>query len=426
METSIGIREEYTDNFYLEEDPNANDNFITTVEAGIKFPSISERRGFEGEYVGKFIYHHKYSREDRIEQRGNFESKFGFGKRDVFSVNVDGRQYYNLKDPWRFEEPTNLSQIKILSISPSLKLLLTRGEIETGYQYIIKRYKDPEYTDNNVWRFFCQVNRDVGRRISTMLGYTLLNRNFKTEGTKAQLQDYQEQSGNIGINAKMPLDISGHVSYGYVWRKYDQGDQTEYYTLEGNLVKAMGRKISANFSYGIGQYEEVGEYVYGNEKEFRRWGGETKIILKTRHVLHANYKEGVYQDLDGTLYERRHSNIGIVHDLHGKINLEYGAYTIEDDYKDDIRKDDTQGLKTVFEVFFTKVFSINVSGNYEEKTFDPVDWRDRYIKGIIGLKYDIFKWLPSNLNYTYIKNKSNQEEREYTNNRYSVELKGYF
>jgi len=43
-ESFISVKEEYTDNLYLEEE-NKKDEYVTIMEAGIKLPAKSERRG---------------------------------------------------------------------------------------------------------------------------------------------------------------------------------------------------------------------------------------------------------------------------------------------------------------------------------------------------------------------------------------------
>ena len=237
--------------------------------------------------------------------------------------------------------------------------------------------------------------------------------------------------GDIGLKLEMPLDIRGQIKCGYKVRKYDKEEPTDYYTLEANAEKTIGRRIFAKFSYKISKYEEVGEYFYRNEGEYRRWKVEVKMTMRKGHVVTGDYEEDIHQDLYGMVYKRSKANIGVSHVFYKGIKLAYNVYNIRDKYEGGSRKDTTQGGKASLGVPFTKRTSLLLSGDYEKKDYEGGGYgldvrQDKYVKGAVGLNYKVLDWLSSSLTYTYIDNRSTVAGEEYTNNRCAVEVKATF
>ena len=430
---SISVREEYSDNLFLQKNDKKN-SYLTTLEGGIKIPPKSKRRGISIEYKGKLNYYKDWSQYDHSEDEADINFNFGFNRRETFSIKLNERRYYRDKITYWFDEPRNLIGVDIIDVTPSLNLLIGRGDLNIGYRHIEKTYHDKftnpnqnaQFTDSEDRNAFFELNQEIGHRISLILGYTYLNRDFKWKDPNYQPAEYDEQEANIGLSFDMQWDINIQIKYGYVWREYDQGGDTEYSTFEGDLKKALGKRLEAGFSYSKGRFEEEGEYIYGTKNDYHNWSGNTTITLKKGHKLSANYGEGYYQYINGTMSKRKTGKIGMSHDFHEKIKLTYDGYDIRDEYEEENRKESSQGGEVSLELFPTRRFSFSLYGDYEEKDHRPIGWWDRSTELEAGIHYLITSQVATGCTYTYLKNTSNEDWRNHECNRYGVYIRGNF
>lgn len=475
IETLIKLREEYTDNLYLEKE-KPKDDFQTTLEIGLKSFPISgqkrfeeENRGMGWEYKGKLIRYYDFPQEDHEEHDGHINIKFGFWEKDTFAIGLGKKVLYAQRDARGVEGLGNLVQTDSLTLAPSFSLSIPRGKLALGYEYNQAKYegsefvdnqswkgsfqmekemglglsstigysyqdrqyseekgKDPKYTDNYEWKGYWHLGKEIGSRSSVSFGYSYLSRNYEQKMLDAKILDYHDQAGEIGLKLKMPLDVSGQIKYGHIWREDELGRQDEYYLLEGEVERSLGQKLQAKLSYRSSEYEEVGEHLYGNEGKYHSWAGEIKAILREGHFATVNYGQGYHQDLYGVIYKRNESKIEMNHNFKGRIKLAYSGYSTGDTFHEGGRKDITQGGRVSLTIFSPKGNSLFLAGDYEGKTFEPDEMHDQYLKGAVGLNYRYTAHLSSSLTYTYIDNTSNYSKREYTNNIISFEIKTAF
>lgn len=428
IEPFINLGQEYTDNLFLEKE-NIQDDYITTLEGGVKLSQSKGTRKVEAEYKKKLIYHKNYSEEDRKEHNGNIKAAFGFGRRYTFSVKVKDRVFYEKKDSQEPEEPKNFTQLSITNIAPSLRLLFGRGGLDIGYEYLGRRYEDPDLTDTYDWKGFLLFGQKITHRISGILGWSYLNRHNKGEKGNVAA-DYEERKEDIGLKLEMPFDMKGQIKYSFIQRTYEEAAQSDYSTLDSSIERTVGR-ICAGFFYSIGTYEETGEYLYQDENEYHRWAGKLKITLRKRHVIKMGYGKGFYQNLYETMYERKNSTIEISHEFGRRIKLVYGGYDREDTYEGEEREESTRGGKASLEMFFSESFSLLLSGDYEKKLYDLYEYKtgsrqDKYLKSGAKFTYHPIDLFSLSVHYTYQENQSNYPEDEYTNNKYAVTIKAHF
>ncbi|MGA1826079.1 MAG: hypothetical protein ACMUIP_15595, partial [bacterium] len=288
----IRLKEEFTDNLYLMDTNNEEKDSLTTVEGGFFVSEDHGTKKYELLYLGNSVFHKNNPREDRWAHTGTVHVDYGMGDRKRVSANLNDIIYYKSVDTQRPEVEGNLTRIRIVAISPTFRLLMGRGGLDMGFYYRAAGHEDPRFTDDYNKKGFIKLDQDIGRRIALSLSYSHASRHFVRGYAEEYEPDYEEDTVDAGIKVEMPLDIKGALHYGYAWRSYDTISDSEYYTMKADVGRDIGRMITAGFSYGIGEYTDIGEYQYGDEGEYHNWEGRVKICMRKRHVLEADYGEG--------------------------------------------------------------------------------------------------------------------------------------
>lgn len=280
----ITVQEEYNDNILLT-NRNKIDDFITTVNPGLRFSALSEKTyGIDLNFVGGYVYYAKHDKFDYFSPSGKLNAWYTMTPRLTFRV----REYLIRSDEAR--EPVYTANAPsdqfLLSTERGQHAIYIRNVVEPSVDYQFAKdgtisvlYRNNIYHNQNPLFENSQENSinprltywfDIRNGIS--LEYSLTSGNFERSpdlvgnGARARYTfrfnpmtsifgeyycqrqdfespgiDYDVHNPSLGIEYKFSPTLSGTAQGGYFWQIPDQGTKTGGLSYNLSLIKSAKR-----------------------------------------------------------------------------------------------------------------------------------------------------------------------------------------
>ena len=281
---SITVIEEYDDNIFLTNKNKEND-FITTVNAGLRFSALEEKTyGIDLNFVGGFVYYAKHHGFNYFSPSGTVNAWYAIAQNLTFRVRD------NL-----VRSDSSREQIYIADALPNQFLLPTvRGEraiyirnvVEPSVEYRFGKedlfsvlYRNNIYRNQNILFEDSQENTISPKLIywfnirnGVTLDYSLTLGNYErspdqmTQGARGRYTyrfnpktsifgeysferqhfkspgvDYDVHNPSLGIEHKFSPTLSGSAQGGYFWQIPNQGSKMKGLSYNLNLTKSAKR-----------------------------------------------------------------------------------------------------------------------------------------------------------------------------------------
>jgi hypothetical protein len=133
FQPSLSIVEEYTDNLNLTA-TDKKDDYITTIQPGIKFSNMDQASGVEMDYVLGIVNYGKNSDLNYISHKGSLNAKMQTTEKHL---NFDLKEYFIRSDNPQEREPfTTAAQNKYLEATQQARAVYWRNVIEPTVEYL--------------------------------------------------------------------------------------------------------------------------------------------------------------------------------------------------------------------------------------------------------------------------------------------------
>jgi hypothetical protein len=294
----ITVQEEYNDNILLT-NRNKIDDFITTVNPGLKFSALEEKKyGIDLDFAAGFTFYAKHDKFDYFSPSGTLSAwytmdpRLTFRVRDYLIRSDAGREqvYTANAQPNQFLLSSERGQHAIYIrnvVEPSVEYQFAKdGTISVLYRNNIYRNQNPQFEDSmentinprltywfnirngvsldyfltlgNYQRSPDQLGQGVTPRYTyrfnpqtSIFGeYRFERQNFESPGV-----DYDVHNPSLGIEYKFSPTLSGTAQAGYYWEIPEQGSGTEGLSYNLSLIKSA-KRTTYTLSFQGGYTEE--------------------------------------------------------------------------------------------------------------------------------------------------------------------------
>lgn len=374
---SISIEEKYDDNIFLTED-NKIDDFITTITPAISLKwDIRENSIFELDYEGDFI-HYDHTKGDEITH--SLDTLISIASPRLFSIDLkDSYSFVPLdtKEPEVFE---NLTGENVFIISPNFKFDFTDlTSASLNYQLEMIDYEKSEGNDSVENKSSILLEHNFSRRIKNSLKYV-----FSTKEFKDDYDDYIAQQVFANFNGQLSSSINGQFGYGYEWRNY----QDEKYLNDSMWDVQLGY-----------YYQESDSFILG-------------------------YEQSLVDDIEGDVKKSQVASITGLNNFFNRVSIDYQGFYQIDTYREEDLEDTFWGGQGEINWAINKRVSTFIGGKYENSEYPSEDQEDNLSSGSGGFLFEVLRWLTFRVEYSYTENDSNVSDNSYTDNKYSLSLKG--
>jgi len=323
----ITVSEEYNDNILLTH-TNKVDDFITTVNAGLKFSALSEKTyGIDLDFAAGFVYYADHHKFDYFSPSGSLTAWYAIAPRLTFRV----RDYLIRSDAAREQVFTAnaLPNQFLLSTERGQHAIYIRNVVEPSIEYQFAKeglisvlYRNNIYRNENrlfedsmentinpkltYWfdikngidleyiLTFGQFERSpdlVGNgararytyRFNPMTSifgeYFYQKQDFKSPGV-----DYDVHNPSLGIEYKFSPTLTGTAQGGYFWQIPEQGSETRGPSFNLSLIKSA-KRTTYTLSFQGGYTEDYfTAQNRGFAKYYRTYGTITHQLMEKLSV----------------------------------------------------------------------------------------------------------------------------------------------
>jgi hypothetical protein len=380
----ISISEEYDDNLNLTPS-NKKDDFITTVQPGIKFSNMDKTGGLDLDYKLGLVFYNKDRDKNYVSHNAQLTGKYqpkehlSFTIRESFTRSDEPREreyfttsadnsYFLSTDTKRYIYWRNV-------ISPTIEHQFgPENRIGVTYRNNIYQTEDPtgknsreDYISPYYTYWF---NRQNG--IHFEYGYT--------RGDFEKEPDLKDHRGNIRYTRRFSAKSSAFADYTFSSRAYDNPG-LDYDVHEPTIGATFALTPALTALLQAGYYWKV-PGIGGRMSGFSYRGELASVDPRTsyRIVLQGGHKE----------------------DLFTAENLGFSQYNRLSLYA-------THKLTRRFSIGFNESLE---KAKYENPTHEDVIW-------VIGgnLSYQVVKWMTFSLDFTHSERDSTIDANDYTDNR---------
>lgn len=230
LRPSITVREEYNDNFFLNEDDKV-DEFITRVMPSIQFRYGAPLWTWDLKYTFDYVYYARDKRDDEILHHLTLNGLIEAVKDRVFvrvaddygRVSLDVTRDFTRESTFRDQSNRNLLTINpyyVFRVSPLLN-------VTTGYTYINTWYDDEQAVDKDEHIISIEPRYELSPYVSIIGGY-------RFSYVDSEVNDYKRH------------DV-------YIGPRYEYFDQSFVYARVGNSwTEYIGREKTSNIYWAAG------------------------------------------------------------------------------------------------------------------------------------------------------------------------------
>ena len=384
LTSSLGIREEYDDNIFLEPDQKVHD-FITLVTPGLNVASDNKRVRASLDYQLDLRFYQNNSKQDqtslRESQRLRADAVF-FPERD-FTINflddyssvvIDERLASSANNPF-----INKANRNLLEIKPAYRLRQFK-KVEPGIAY---RYRDVNFTrgggdDSESQR----LDTDILFKASQNLRFTA--RYGMEQFHSPTSDDYDRQDVFLGLEADPRSTVKLGFEVGRGWIDVEKENSSSSLLVNTRLNLQFSPRTKAAIDYRQNFLDSVEN---GLVKEQR---GETILSYVTK-----------------------------------KAKMEFQIFATRNDYQELAREDRSLGLRLTSDLSLDRRTSLGVSGFQTWYRFEQAT------AGVDDVsRYGVETWLAYQLRilnlragYRYEENNSELESNDYVSNFAYVEAR---
>ena len=335
----ITVSEEYNNNIYLTH-TNKIDDFITTVNAGLKFSAVEEKNyGIDLDFAGGFVFYARHHNFDYFSPSGSLNAWYAatprltFRVRDylirsdaareqVYTANALPNQYLlsterthaiyirNVVEPsveYQFAKEGLISVLYRNNIYRNQNRLYEDSMENTinpklTYQFDIKNGVSLDYylTSGTYQRSPDQLAQGVtprytyrfNPRTSIFGEYHFEWQDFKSPGV-----DYYVHNPSLGIEYKFSPTLSGTAQVGYFWQIPEQGSETTGPSFNLSLVKSA-KRTTYSLSFQGGYTEDYfTAQNRGFAKYYRAYGTIShKLTDKMTVGVNGSMQRAIYSN----------------------------------------------------------------------------------------------------------------------------------
>jgi hypothetical protein len=404
---SVSLREEYNDNIELTRD-NRIDDFITSVTPALGISWKTSILELSADYGLNFRIFAKNSGRNETDlteaQMAKADTTLTvmpealFVKlSDVFErVPVDERDqvaldniFVNLSNSNRFTANPYLDY----PVSPTLRLL-------AGYTYQNTWYDDPRGDDSEDHTATGGITKQFGERLSVFGNYS-----YRWHRPSRTLQ-YDNQTGTVGAALQLTTKLSVSGSVGQTFYRYEGGVQRVRIpvTVNGTLgdVPVPPRETSATI-----------------------WNAKANYLLTERLSLGAGYSQSFSDSVTEGSARSRSITGSVTYKVVDTLPMTVAGFSTNSTFLITNREDRSTGVTVSAPVPLTPRLTARLDGGYTRFEFLPEGEEANRYSARVGLDYQ-FAVTTVGFGYTWNRNDSTVDTKDYTNNIAFVQAKFTF
>jgi hypothetical protein len=336
----ITVQEEYNDNILLT-NRNKIDDFITTVNPGLRFSALEEKKyGIDLDFAAGFTFYAKRDKFDYFSPSGMLNAWYTMDPRLTFRVrdylirsDAAREQAYSANaQPDQFLLSTERGQHAIYIrnvVEPSVEYQFAKdGTISVLYRNNVYRNENPQFEDsmentiNPRLTYWFNIRNGVSldyfltlgnyQRSPDQLGQGVTPRytyrfnpqtsifgeyRFEWQNFESPGVGYDVHNPSLGIEYKFSPTLSGTAQAGYYWEIPEQGSRAEGPSFSVSLVKTVER-TTYTLSFQGGYTEE---YFTAQNRGFSKY-------YRTYGMISHRLTEKLTVGLTGSLERPTYSN----------------------------------------------------------------------------------------------------------------------
>jgi len=369
---SIMLKEEFNDNIYLSPD-HEEDDLITTISPSVKLTYEAKLVTLSLDYSLLTTFYVHNSKENDIYHKANLDALSNLYKdilylhiTDTYTrVPIDEKKQTGIDNIL-----TNMTDTNTFEVNPYIVYPLTPTlQLRADYIYEYTWYEKESGDDTKNHTLSLSLTKNFFEKLKTTVTYSyFIHRPDLTE-------EYDRQSAQIHAEYLLGPRLTLRGEYGHQWYNYDSSsiDDKEFNFWDAGLNYKLSEALTFDASYKVDFVESVSTGTY-KSKRYEGSLSYSKFITSTFRAFHSK------------------------------------AEYLEQD-----REDKSNGISLDLTMPFTEKLSGTITGTYTKYTFKPEDRKDKRYGLRLALYYEL-KITTLSVGYTYNKNNSTDNSKEYTNN----------
>lgn len=375
----LSLEEEYTDNLFLADDGNEQEDWITTVEPGITLTYDSRSVDVSVDYSLRYLFYLENDDEniDSFEdvQRATASALFFSGRPFTLNINESiTREALDERDVNAdFNELVNRSTVYRLQITPEYRLQLT-SSFSLVFAYT---YDRADYVE------------DAGN-------------------------DYEEHRGRFSIVKELSSNTNLSFNTSYAIHESDTDDDFTQQGYTVGLTQQIGSRLSISAEGGYSEVEYDNELIFTDTIWYTSWLLSADYQLSGALSLAISYDQGFDLSATDGLTKNRSAVFGLAY---AKDNLTANGelFWQQSDYLALVREDEAIGSRFDVSIPLSRAFFTTFDAEYEYVSFDPEGVEEDHFSFGASLGYEYRRFL-SSLAYRYSLSDSDTGGSNYTNN----------
>ncbi len=369
---SILLKEEYNDNIYLTPD-HEEDDLITTVAPSVSLDYQANLLTLNLNYTlfSKFYIHN--SKENDFYHSATLDSTVNL-YRDTLFIHITD---HFKREPIDEKRQTGLDNILVnmtdsntFTFNPYVVYPLT-STLQARADYIYENiwYEHHSGDDTKNHTFSLSLSKEFSETLKGTISYSYLI--HKPRFTEEY--DRQDLRADIEYEVGPALTLRGGL--GHSWYNYDSSDidDEDYNFWNAGLTYRLTEAVTADASYSLEHVESVTSGTYKNKKYEATLSYDKNITAKLR------------------------------------------AFNTKAEYLESNREDKSTGVALDLSMPLTEKLTTSLTGTYTEYKFKPEDVKDKRYGLRASVDYEL-RIATLTVGYTYNKNNSTDDSKEYTNN----------
>ncbi len=369
---SISLKEEYNDNIYLTPD-NEEDDLITTVSPSINLGYEARLFNFSLTYtlLSKFYIHN--SKENDFYHQIIADSTINLYKNILFIHITDNYKRIPIDEKRQTALDNilvNMTDTNTFTFNPYIVYPLD-ATLSARIDYIYENiwYKQRSGDDTKNHTFSISLSKEFSDRLKTTLSYSYLV--HKPRFT----EEYDRQSVKADVEYVLGPALTLKGGLGHTWFDYDSSaiSDENYSFYDAGFNYKLSEVVNLDASYKV-------DYV--------------------ESVTTGTYKSRTYE---GILSYAKF------------ITSKLTAFHKKSEYIEQNREDKSTGISIDLSMPITEKLTGGITGSYTKYTFLPEDVKDKRYSLKVSIGYQL-RITTINIGYTYNKNNSTDDTKDYTNN----------
>jgi hypothetical protein len=291
----ITVKEEYSDNLNLTS-ANKKDDFITTVQPGIKFSNMDKMSGVDFDYSLGAVFYAKNSNLNYISHNALLNAKYltsehiNFYLQESFirSDEPYEREYFTTTGDNRYVLAVNTERAIYWRnvLAPTIEYKFG-AENSAGIKYRNNIYQTESLTGQNsqedyinpFFNYWFYINR-FSAKSSAFADYTYTKRSFASPSNA----DYDINAPDVGIKFAITPTLNASIQVGYFWMEPKIGSGESGFSYKGELT-GIDSRTTYNISLQGGYTEDYFTFENLGFNKYHRLTGSIMHQLEKRTSL---------------------------------------------------------------------------------------------------------------------------------------------